>query len=109
MRLTSTQKTVLANRFWQLGEDFTTAVCRKGFGNLKYSQFYQIINEREPKKPIKKQNKPYIDPIKQKFNSCFMAMTEDEQINFRSSLPIPEETKQIFRTGRLAAYYSNPI
>ena len=38
-----------------------------------------------------------------------MAMTEDEQLNFRKALPIPEETLELFRIGRLAAYYSNPI
>lgn len=112
MRLTKTQETILANRFWQRGENYLQAVLRKGFDRLNYSQFYKIINAKRPKGnawkgPKTPEKRPYIK--NQEFNSCFMAMTEDEQLKFRKGLPIPEETLELFRIGRLAAYYSNPI
>lgn len=111
MRLTKIQKTILGNRYWQKNETFQNAKRRKGFASLTYAQFLAAVDSVSPyikKKRTISYSLLWLDKPDDKAE-YFRNISEAELLESRKGLPIPEETKEIFRTGRLAAYYNNPI
>lgn len=109
MILTDKLKKQIANLYWVDGLTFSEIKTFSRFCTLKEGQFNRVTRKLSPYDPEKRPTVSMAFTFKKGRTSYFMGLSEDEQLNFRKRVPIPEETKELFRTGRLSAYYNNPI
>ena len=109
MRLQEKHKKHISKLYWVEGLPFTEVRKFKKYITLTESQFRTIVRNLCPY-DFKKKPAIFGEFIyKEDRTSFFMSLTEDEQLDFRKRVPIPKETNKLFETGRLVAYYNNPI